>query len=89
MAMKNDSKFEEELTWQSNIDKRKSTNFDPDEQSKISKICTLMGFFWTRYIIFELKNVQRSYIWWHWRLMPNLKEKWLVLSKNFQLQAEK
>ena len=27
------------------------------------------------------KNVQRSYFWWHWILMQNLKEKWLVLSK--------
>ena len=27
------------------------------------------------------KKVQRSYVWWHWRLMQNLKENWLVLSK--------
>ena len=27
------------------------------------------------------KEVQRSYIWWHWRLMQNLKENWFVLSK--------
>ena len=27
------------------------------------------------------KKVQRSYVWWHWRLMKNLKENWLVLSK--------
>ena len=27
------------------------------------------------------KKVQRSYIWLHWRLMQNLKENWLVLSK--------
>ena len=27
------------------------------EHSKISKICTLMGFFWTKYIMFELKKV--------------------------------
>ena len=26
------------------------------EHSKISKICTLMGFFWTNYITFELKK---------------------------------
>ena len=59
------------------------------EHSKISKICTLMGCFWPKYIMFELKKVQRSYVWWHWRLMQNLKENWLVLSKNFRLQAEK
>ena len=27
------------------------------------------------------KNVQRSYIWRHWRLMQNLKENWFVLSR--------
>ena len=26
------------------------------EHSKISKICTLMGWFWPKYIIFELKK---------------------------------
>ena len=51
------------------------------EHSKISKICTLMGCFWTKYITFELKKVLRSYVWWQWLLMQNLKEKWLVLSK--------
>ena len=51
------------------------------ELSKISKICTLMGCFWPKYIMFELKKVQRSYVWLHWRLMQNLKENWLVLSK--------
>ena len=45
------------------------------------KICTLMGFFWPKYIIFELKKLQRSYIWWHLGLMQNLKEDWFVLSK--------
>ena len=54
--------------------------FSP-EHSKISKICTLMSCFWPKYIMFELKKVQRSYVWWHWRLMQNLKENWLVLSK--------
>ena len=48
---------------------------------KILKICTLVGCFWPNYIIFELKKVQRSYIWRHWRLMQNLKENLLVLSK--------
>ena len=60
------------------------------EHLKISKICTLMGFFWTKYIVFELKKkIERGYIWWHERLMQNLKENWLVLSKNCRSQAEK
>ena len=50
------------------------------EHSKISKICTLMGCFWPKYIIFELKKVQGSYVWWHWKLTLSLKENWLVLS---------
>ena len=45
------------------------------------KICTLIGFFWPKYIMFELKKLQRSYIWWHLGLMQNLKENWFVLSK--------
>ena len=39
---------------------------------KISKICTLMGCFWPKY---------KYNIWWHWRLIENLKQNWLVLSK--------
>ena len=34
------------------------------EHSKISKICTLMGFFITMYM-FELKKVQGGFAWWH------------------------
>ena len=51
------------------------------EHLKISKRCTLMGCFWPKYVMFELKKAQRSYVWWHWRLIQNLKENWLVLSK--------
>ena len=51
------------------------------EHSKISKICTLMGCFWPKYIMFELKKVQRSYVWLHWRLIQNWMKNWLVFSK--------
>ena len=27
------------------------------------------------------KKIQRSYVWWHWRLVQNLIENWLVLPK--------
>ena len=53
------------------------------EHSKISKICALIGCFWAKYIKFELKKVDRSYVCGYWRLMQNLIEKLLVLSKNF------
>ena len=51
------------------------------EHLKIIKICTLIGYFWPKHTLFELKEVQASYVWWHWRLVQNLKENWLVLSK--------
>ena len=88
MLMKNDGKYEKgsDLSvqnWHEKFDKfcRK--------HSKISKICTLIGWFWQKYIyiyffltkIFELTKVQRSDVWWHWRLMQTLKENWLVLPK--------
>ena len=51
------------------------------EHLKVSKICTLMGFFWTKHLMFELKKVRGSYAWWHSILIKHLKENWLVLSK--------
>ena len=54
--------------------------FSP-KHSKISKICTLTSCFWPKHKMFEVKIVQRSYVWLHWILMQNLKENWLVLAK--------
>ena len=34
---------------------------------------------WTKVNNICPKKVQRSYIWWHWILMQNLKENWFVL----------
>ena len=53
MTMKNDTKFEEELTCQFKIDMRNLTNFDPSTR-KSHKFA--LGFFWTKYIMFELKK---------------------------------
>ena len=44
MTMKNDAKFEQELTCPIKIDMRNLTNFDPSTQ-KISKFYTLIGCF--------------------------------------------
>ena len=52
--------------------------FSP-EHSKIWRICTLMGYFWPKYM-FELRK-SRGVVWWHSRLMQSLKENWLVLPK--------
>ena len=51
------------------------------EHSKISKICSLMCWFWPKYIMLQLKKVQSSYVWLHSRLTQSLKENWLVLPK--------
>ena len=51
------------------------------KHSKISKICTLMGCFWPKYTMFELRKVYRSYVWWYWILMQNLKKNDLCFQK--------
>ena len=57
------------------------------EHLKISQICTLIGCFWPKYIMFELKKVQRSYVWLHWRIMQNLKEKRRLFHLSWQPNA--
>ena len=42
MAMKNDTKIEEKLTYRFKIDMRNFTNFDPSSR-KSKKSCNLMG----------------------------------------------
>ena len=43
------------------------------EHSKVSKFSTLMGFFWTKYIV-QAKKVQRSYLSWNWRRIQKFGE---------------
>ena len=60
------------------------------EHSKIPITCILIGCFWPKYIMFELKKrIARGVMFDGTEVMQNLKENWLVLSKNFHLQAEK
>ena len=80
MTMKNDAKFEEELTCHFKTDMRNLTNFDSSTRKSKKLLLWPNCLLWPKYIMFELKKVQRSYVWWHWRLMQNLKENWLVLS---------
>ena len=56
MTMKNYAKFEEELTCYSKVDMRNCRL----ENSKVLKIFILMGSFWAKYKLFELKKVQRK-----------------------------
>ena len=44
------------------------------------------GFLLTKVCNFCARKVQRSYDWWHWNLMQNLKENWLALSHFHRLK---
>ena len=52
MKLKSDTKFREESfqNWHEEFDKFWA------KHSKVSKVFTLMSFFWTKYILFELKK---------------------------------
>ena len=54
ITLKNDVKFEEEVPCALKNGMKKLANIDPTLESL--KICTLMGFFWPKYIIFGLKK---------------------------------
>ena len=75
MAMKNDAKFEKgiDLSVQNWYEEFKK--FWP-EHSKVSEICTLMGCFWPRYMMFELRKYRGVMF-----DGTSLKENWLVLPK--------
>ena len=79
MKTKNDAKLEEELTCRFKIDMRNLKNSDPNTQKSLKFM--LNGLFLIKVFNFWTKKLQRSYIWWHSRLMQNLKENWFVLSK--------
>ena len=55
MTMKNDAKFEKKLTCQFKIDTGNLTNVDPSTW-KSQKFALLMGYFWPKYIMFELRK---------------------------------
>ena len=55
MKVKSNAKFGEESTRRFKIGIRNLTNFVPSTQ-KFSKIFILMGSFWAKYILFELKK---------------------------------
>ena len=54
ITLKNDAIFEEELTCAMKNDMSNLANFDPTLKSL--KICTLMGCFWPKYTMFEMKK---------------------------------
>ena len=80
MTLKSDAKFREKLTYRFKTDMRSLTNFGP-EHTKVSRNLHFNGFFLTKVYNVWAKKLQKSYIWQHWRLMQNMKENWLELSK--------
>ena len=50
-------------------------------QIKFHQMCTLIDFFYWKYIKFQLKKVQMSYVSWYWRVEQNLKKKRFFISK--------
>ena len=79
MTMKKDAKLEEELTCHFKIDMRTFMSFDMSTRK--SQKFAFNGLPLTKVCNIWVKKVQRSYVWWHWTLMQNLKENWLLLSK--------
>ena len=60
ITMKNDAKFEDELTVHFKVDMWNLTNFDSNTRK--SKNLLFDWIFWQKYVIFKLKKVRRSYV---------------------------
>ena len=74
MTMKNDAKFKDEYWALSALECLKHLHFN--------------GLLLTKVYNVWAKKVQKSYVWWHWRLMENSKENWHEEFGKFS-QAEK
>ena len=79
MKLKRDTKFGEESTCRLKIGIGNLKNFDPSTQ-KISKIFILMGSFWAKYILFQLKKY-RGIIFHETEEVQNLERNQLVVLK--------
>ena len=79
MTNKNDAKFVEELTGRFKIDTK--IWWMLAWALECLKNLQFNGLRLTKVYNFWAKKLQKSYVWWHWRLIQNLKVKWLVLSK--------
>ena len=78
-TMKNDAKSEEGLTCRFKID---TTSWRILTWAlECLKNLHFNGLLLTKVYNVWAKKVQKSYVWWHWRLMQNLIENWLMLSK--------
>ena len=79
MTMKKVAKLEEELTCQFKIGMRNLTILIRALENL--KNLHFNGLSLAKVYDVSVKKVRRSYVWWHWILMQNLKENGLSLSK--------
>ena len=79
MKIKNNAKFAGELTCHFKTVMKNLMNFDLTTLNL--KNLLFNWFLWPKYIIFQLQQVQKSHVWWHWRLIQNFRENWFPLSK--------
>ena len=79
MTMKKVAKLEEELTCQFKIGMRNLTILIRALENL--KNLHFNGLPLAKVYDVSVKKVRRSYVWWHWILMQNLKENGLSLSK--------
>ena len=78
MTLKEDTKFEEELTCRFKIEMRNLTNLD--SRTWKSQILHFNGLPLTK-IYVSAEKVQRSYVSSHWGVMQNLNKNWFVVWK--------
>ena len=77
--LKRNTKFGEESTCRVKIGMRNLTKFDLSARKS-----QRFSFSWaplSKVYIVWAKNVQRSYLSWHWQVMKNLKKNWFVAWK--------
>ena len=74
MTWKSGTKFKEKLLLVSNITWGIWWFFT--HPLKSPKNFTSMGYFCPRYMRFELKKIQRSYLSWYWTVIQNLNKPW-------------
>ena len=71
MAIKNDAKFEEELTCRFKIDMRNLTDFLTCALTNLRNL-HFNGLIFTKIHNAWARKLQRNYVGWHWRLVQNL-----------------
>ena len=71
MTMKNDAKFDYKLTCQFKKLHHNLTNFD--RALECPKTLHFNALLLTKVYNPSAKKVQKNYVWWHWKIMKNLK----------------